>query len=111
MEWVSQLAPLAQLTASGALVLILVLLFRAVSAGDWVPKRELDYSREDSKARLAEKDAEIVYLRDAHATSERARELLNQQNRELVSSFRTFEHFFDSLRELARKGGGDVPAQ
>lgn len=106
MGALSELAPLAQISAAGALVLILVLLFRAVSRGDWVPKRELDYVRQDRDARLAEKDAEITYLRGAHETSERSRELLNQQNRELISSFRTFEHFFDSMRSVAEKGGG-----
>lgn len=110
MELLDQyLVPLAQVSAAGALVAILVLLIRAVSRGDWVSRRELDYVREDRDARLAEKDAEIAYLRGAHETSERARELVNTSNRELVGSFRTFEHFFDSMRRVAEKGDSNVP--
>lgn len=110
MEWLAQVAPLAQLTATGALVLILVLLFRAVSSGEWVPKRELDYVRQDRDARLAEKDTEIAWLRGAHETSERARELLNISTRDALAALRTQEHFFQALHTLAdRKDQGDVP--
>lgn len=99
------LVPIAQVGAAGALVGILVLLLRTVSRGDWIPRSFLDRIEANYKARLAEKDAEIAYLRGAHETSERARELVNTSNRELVGSFRTFEHFFDTMRRLAERGG------
>jgi len=112
MDALADLVPFAQLTATGALVLILLSLFRAISRGDWVPRREMDYVRSDRDARLAEKDAEIAYLRGAHETSERARELLNQTTRDTVAALRTQEHFFDALRAQAvgppGKDAGDV---
>lgn len=104
------LVPIAQVGAAGALVGILVMLIRTVSRGDWVPRSFLDRIEENYKARLAEKDTEIAYLRGAHETSEKARELVNTSNRELVGSFRTFEHFFNSMQALAVRGGApNVP--
>lgn len=100
---IATLAPFAQLSAVGALVLILIFAFRAVSSGEYVSKREMDYLRADRDARIAELREESADWRAAHETSERARELLSQQNRELIAGFRTFEHFFESLRLLAEK--------
>jgi hypothetical protein len=105
----AELVPFVQITATGLLCVILLLLLRAWLRGAIVAQRELDYLREDRDARLAEKDQENTYLRDAHATSERARELLNQQNRELVASLRAFEHFFASFQRVLEKGSeGDA---
>lgn len=108
----ADLTPFVQLGSSGILLASIVwfgrYFIRLISSGEWVSRRELDYVREDRNARLQEKDDEIRYLRGAHETSERARELLNVQNRELVGSFRTFEHFFDSMRRIV-EGGPDVP--
>lgn len=109
MEWLSFIGPAAQISAVGALVVVLVLLIRLVSSGDWVSKRELDYVRSDRDARLSEKDAEIAYLRGAHETSERARELLNASTRDALAALRTQEHFFQALQGFAdRKDQGDV---
>lgn len=116
MEVLRELGPFVQITAAGLLTVVLLILLRAWIAGDIVAKRELDYLLEVMEARLADKDARIEEGRQeagewrrAHETSETARELLNQQNRELVEGFRTFEHFFTEVREVVRRRtGGDV---
>lgn len=101
----ASLAPLANVSAVGALVVVLVFAFRAVSHGDYVSRREIDYMRQDRDGRITELREEAADWRAAHETSERARELLAQHNRDLIASFRTFEHFFESLRLLAEKNG------
>lgn len=110
------LGSVVQITATGLLAVILLILLRAWLTGNLVTKRELDYRDRLYEARLADKDARIeektqeaAEWRRAHETSETARELLNVQNRELVSGFRTFEHFFAEIHLLAqRKSGQDV---
>lgn len=116
MEALSELSPFVDVGFGGLLVVVTLLLFRAWIRGEVVAKRELDYVREDRDARLADKDARIEEARQeaaewrrAHETSETARELLNVQNRELVEGFRTFEHFFNEVRQVAaRRSGQDV---
>jgi hypothetical protein len=116
MDFFKEIAGLAQLSLGGLLTVILLVLLRAWLRGDIVAKRELDYLREDRDARLADRDARIeearqeaAEWRNAHETSETARELLNVQNRELVDGFRTFEHFFSEIRSVAtRRSGRDV---
>lgn len=109
----ADLTPFVQLGASGILLGSIVwfgrYFIRLISSGEWVSRRELDYVRADRDARLAEKDDEIAYLRGAHETSERAREILNANARDLVGSFRTFEHFFNSMQRVA-EGGPDASA-
>lgn len=77
--------------------LLVVLLF---AFGRLTTKRELDYVRADRDARIAEARQESADWRAAHETSERARELQNEQVRELISGFRTLEHFFEALRAM-----------
>jgi hypothetical protein len=113
-EVFQDLGSVVQVTATGLLAVILLLLLRAWLAGNLVTKRELDYRDQLYEARLADKDARIeektqeaAEWRRAHETSETARELLNAQNRDLASAFGTFEHFFSEIRSVvARKAGG-----
>jgi multidrug resistance efflux pump len=107
MDALAEMAPLAQISAVGALLLVIVGLIRTISRGDWVSRRELDYLRADRDARIAEVRQEAADWRAAHETSEKARELLSEQVRELVGSFRTVEHLLDVLRARA-EGGGHV---
>lgn len=71
---------------------------RIVTAGDWVPKRELDYNRLNYERSLADKDSQIAEWRAAHDTSERAREILSSQSRDLLDTLRNTERFYDSFR-------------
>lgn len=97
----SDLAPFAQLSAVGALLFVIVLLIRTINRGDWVPRRELDYLRADRDARLAEKDREIAEWRGVAETERTGREVVTEQNRELIASVRITDRFFDTLRALA----------
>lgn len=111
-----EIAPLAQIGASGVLLAAVWWIFRystrQISTGEWVPRRELDYTRADRDARLAEKDATIAEWRAAHDTSERTRELLNGQNRDLIDALRAQERFFDAFRaffaSIDRDGAASV---
>jgi hypothetical protein len=103
MTTLGDIAPYLDLGATGILLAATFWLLRSVVTGHLVPKRELDYLREDRDARLAEKNEEIASWRAAHETSETARDLLNIQNRELAEGFRTFDHFFTEIRRLAEK--------
>lgn len=92
---------------SGILVALIVWLIRKrehlVSSGEWVPRRELDYTRADRDARLEDKDRQIDAWRAAHETSEKTRELLNGQNRDLIDALRAQERFFDAFRDLIER--------
>jgi hypothetical protein len=101
------LVPAAQVTAAGALLAIVYLLTRAISRGDWVPRRELDYLRQDRDARLVEKDQQIAGWRAAHETSERTRELQAGQNRDLLDALRAQERFFDAFRDVVEREPAD----
>lgn len=106
-EIAASIAPFAQISAVGALIFVLVMLFRAVSAGDWVPRRELDYIRADRDARLLEKDREIAEWRAAFETERHGREMAVEQSGQLLSVSGTLTRTLDALR--ARAEGGDQP--
>jgi hypothetical protein len=115
-EFATTLAPILDLGLSSVLVGLVVWLIRKrealVASGEWVPRRELDYTREDRDARLADKDRQIDAWKAAHETSEHTRELINAQNRDLVDALRAQERFFDAFREIIERaesrGGGDL---
>jgi hypothetical protein len=100
-----QLAPFLDLGATGLLAVVVWYLLRQVSSGEWVPRRELDYLRDDRDARLAEKTEQITRehataaeWRAAHETSEGARELLAEQVRDLASAVNDNNKFYDEFR-------------
>lgn len=112
--FLGEVAPILDLGVSGLLAGVIIWLIRRrealVSSGEWVPRRELDYVREDRDTRLAEKNAEIERLRviisewrAAHETSERTRELQAGQIRDLVDAFRSSERFFDTFRSFLER--------
>ena len=101
------LAPFVQGGAVAALIGVIFYLARQISSGEWVPKRELDYVRADRDSRLAEKEREVAGWRSAHETSERTRELLTGQNRDLIDSLRAQERFFDAFRAVIERDPGD----
>lgn len=114
-----ELAPLLDLGASGLLLGAIIWLVRArenaVGSGEWVPKRELDYTRETYQAQLADRDRQIeradrasAEWRAAHETSEKARELSALQVRDLTDAFRVHGIFFDAFRDKIIEGGGDI---
>lgn len=101
-------APIAQLGASAVLLTMTGWLLRAIARGDWVSRRELDYVRADRDARLAEKDHEINEWRAVAATERTGREVVTDQNRDLVSGFRTLDKFYDGFRQASSGGGPHV---
>lgn len=105
MNELAAIAPIAQLGASGVLLGVAWYQIRAITRGDWVPRRELDYLRADRDARLAEKDREIAEWRVATATERAGREVVTDQNRQLISGFQTLDQFYEAFRH-ARDGGG-----
>lgn len=104
-EVAAAIAPFAQISAVGALIFVLVMLFRAVSAGDWVPRRELDYIRADRDARLEEKDREIAEWRAVADTERTGREVITDQSRVLIEGFATLNRTLDALRARAEGSG------
>lgn len=100
----STFGPIAQLGAAGVLLGVVYWLIRMIARGDWVPRRELDYVRQDRDARLAEKDREIAEWRAATATERAARDVVSDQNRELITGFRTLDHFYEAFRANATAG-------
>ena len=120
--FLTSLAPVVDLGTTAILVAAIIWFGRwlsqyyikNISTGEWVPRRELDYTRSDRDARLAEKDAEIERCRvtisewrAAHETSERTRELLTGQNRELIDTVRNLQRFFDAFRSFIDRGSED----
>lgn len=108
-----ELGTYLDLGLSGILIGLIVWLMRKreqlVSSGEWVPRRELDYTRADRDARLADKDRQIEAWRAAHETSEKTRELLNGQNRDLIDALRAQERFFDAFRDVIERSADDGP--
>lgn len=88
---------------------------RQLRSGEWVSKRELNYTIERFRELLADKDGQITRAlataaewRAAHETSERSRELQGDHNRDLVDALRAQNHFFDAFRgKLDRWSDGD----
>lgn len=106
MESLAQsIAPFAQLSAVGALVFVLVLLFRAVSAGDWVPRSFLDRIVANYEARIVEKDAEIAEWRAVAETERHGREVAVDQSGQLLGVSGTLTRTLDALRAHAEGGG------
>lgn len=97
-------APIAQLGATGVLLSVVWWLLRAIARGEWVSRRELDYVRADRDARLAEKDREIAEWRAVAETERTGREVVTDQNRELIGGFRTLDRFWDALRARMAEG-------
>lgn len=95
MGSITDFISIGQLTASGLLLLVALLFF----LGRVIPKSTVD-------ALLAARDAEIARCRDtstewrsAYELERHARELVTEQNGELIEVARTVEHIMESLRE------------
>jgi hypothetical protein len=80
-----------------------------ISKGEWVPRRELDYIREDRDARLSQATAQCADWRAAHETSERTRELQAAQVAQLVEALRAQERFFDAFRAIIERADREGP--
>lgn len=101
----NEILPFAQLTATGALVAVLIYLIRTVASGGWIPKITVD-------TLLAARDAEIersnLRADEWHKAYEGERhvsELVRDQNRELIEVARTVEHVMEAL-QLGLEGRG-----
>lgn len=97
-------ATIGQLTPSVLLLVVLLMLARVVIRGDFIPRKT--HERE-----LASKEAEIGRIqkvsddwRAAHTISEKAREIITGNNRELIEIARTFE-----LALRSDRGDHDAP--
>lgn len=99
----ASLAPLVDLGGTGVALAVVIWLFRSISRGDWVPRRELDYMRADRDARLAEKDAEIAEWRGLGATERSAREVAVDHARDLASGLDTVNRALEALRASAER--------
>jgi hypothetical protein len=106
---VPDLLPL-QLGAFGVLLLVVYFIFRAVVGGHLVPKVTVD-------ALLAARDAEIVRANQRadgymglYETERTSREIVTDQNRELIEVARTVEHVVESLRLVAEGRASNDPS-
>jgi hypothetical protein len=105
------LAPLLDIGLSTILIGLVVWFVRQreklISTGEWVPRRELDYIREDRDTRLTQASSQCADWRAAHETSERARELQAQQTAQLIEALRAQERFFDAFRSIIERNERD----
>lgn len=101
MDWLGGITPLAQLSATGALLLVGFLVF----LGQLVPKRTVDTLLKAKDAEIAGANERAADWRAAHATSEAAREIITTSNRELIEITRTF-----GLAASSGEAGGHVGA-
>lgn len=105
MDGLQQLATIGQLTAPGALLLVVLLAFRAVQTGGWVPRRTVDILLQ---ARDAEIERAITRGNEWQAASEAQRyrgDLLTEQNRELIEVARSHERLVETVETLVRRSG------
>lgn len=107
------LGPIANVSAVSALIAMLVITFRAVSTGAWIPRAFLERIVAQFEARIAElvasyearlkeKDAEIAEWRDVSATDRHAREVAMEQSGQLLAVSGTLNRTLDALREAGR---------
>lgn len=99
----AELAPFAQVSAVAALIFVLVITFRAVSRGDWVPRRFLDDLVASYNARLEEKDREIAEWRATAETERRGREVATEQASQLLGVSGTLNRVLDALRAASER--------
>lgn len=104
-EFAASIAPFAQISAVAALIAVLVMLFRAVSAGDWVPRSFLDRIVANYEARIVEKDAELAEWRAVAETERHGREVAVEQSGQLLGVSGTLTRTLDALRAHAESGG------
>lgn len=93
----AELLPFAQLTATGALVVVLAYLIRTISSGGWVPRSTVD-------ALLAARDAEIerANLRadewhKAYEGERHVSEVVRDHNGDLIEVARTVKNVMEAL--------------
>lgn len=106
---IDDLLPFAQLTATGALVLVLVYIIRTISSGGWYPKAVVD-------TLLAARDDEIERANhradEWHKAFEGERlisEVVRDQNRELIEVARTSAHALEALESVVEGASRVVP--
>lgn len=94
---IEDLLPYAQLSATAALVLVLVYIIRTISSGGWYPKAVVD-------SLLSSKDAEIERAnirgdewRAAFEGERHVSELVRDHNRELIEVAKTSAHALQAL--------------
>lgn len=97
----AEIAPFAQISAAGVLLAVVWYILRIITRGDVVPKPTVDML-------LAGRDAEIIRAneradgyRDLAETERHSREIVTEQNRELIEVARTVEHAFEAMRLVA----------
>ncbi len=87
------------LTPAGLLLLLVLMVVSAFMLG-WIrPGRAIVEVREDRDARLADKDRQIDQWREAHRTSEEARELEATANREQLELTRMTLDLVRAIRD------------
>jgi hypothetical protein len=113
---IDELLPYAQLTATGALVLVLVYIIRTISSGSWYPEVVVN-------ALLAAKDAEIARAHEeiersntrgnewhtAYEGERHVSELVRDQNRELIEVAKTSAHALEALESVVERSSRVVP--
>lgn len=106
---IDELLPFVQLTATGALVAVLVYIIRTISSGGWYPKDVVN-------SLLAAKDAEIERsnLRGdewhkAYEGERHVSELVRDQNRELIEVAKTSAHALEALEVVVEGSSRVVP--
>lgn len=97
MDSLQQLGSIGQLTASGVLLIVVLLIARVVIKGDWIPRRTVDLL-------LASRDAEIDRSNTrgdewhaAYETERHRADLLADQNNALIEVAKTVEHIIDTV--------------
>lgn len=103
----AELAPFVQLSALAALVMVLLITFRAVSRGDWLPRRIHEDIVAGYSARITEKETEIEAWRDVATTERTGREVAQEQAGQLLGVSGTLERTLDALRAASEGRPGE----
>lgn len=113
---IEELLPFAQLTATGALVVVLVYIIRTISSGGWYPKAVVDSLLLAKDAEIARAIAEIDRAnqrgdewRAGYEGERHVSELVRDQNRELIEVAKTSAHALEALEIVAGRRGHVVP--
>lgn len=104
---IEEILPFAQLTATGALVAVLVYIIRTISSGGWYPKAVVDtlLSARDDEIERANRRGDEWHK--AYEGERLMSELVREQNRELIEVAKTSAHALEAL-EIAVEGSSRV---
>jgi hypothetical protein len=105
MDSLQQLGSIGQVTASGVLLIVVLLIARVVIKGDWMPRRTVDLLLESRDAEINRSNTRGDEWHAAYETERHRADLLADQNNALIEVAKTVERIIDTVSPRVSAGG------